>query len=244
MKRLALLSILTVSFTACGSSDGQAATASEGDTFCKLAQVAKDDNDALDDLDPTDPAKVKLELGAAIDSLTAVAAAAPKDIAGTVNSLLANEVKLEKLLEDNDFDFAKLAASDEGKKLLDDDSISKDGDDLDAYLGEKCGIATDASTPVEDSTPVDETVATGDTVGSDVSFDLGEGADAINKFLDFYEIGTGATLSDEDRQCIVDALVDKVSGDDLNEAINGTASEELSQTLGLAFIGCNVAVES
>jgi flagellar capping protein FliD len=248
MKRLALLSVLAVSFTACGSSDGQAATASEGDSFCKLAQVAKDDNDALDSIDPTDPASAKVQLSGAIDSLTAVAAAAPKDIADTVKKLLASEVKLEQLLKDNDFDFEKFAASDEGKKLLADDSITKTGEELDAYLSDKCAIATDTSsvdtTPVDDTVVSSETIATSDTVGSGVSIDLGEGADAINKFLDFYELGTGASLSDSDRQCIVDALVDKVSGQQLSEAIAGQASEELNQALGLAFIGCKVTVES
>jgi len=250
MKRLALMGLLGFAFTACGSSDGQAATASEGDNFCKLAQVAKDDNDALDDLVPTDPAKVKVQLSGAIDSLTVVEAAAPKDIKDTVKTLLTNEEKLESLLEDNDFDFEKFAASDEGKELLADDSISKTGEDLDAYLTDKCGIASDdtvateATVPTADTVATDDTVGSDDTAGSDITIDLGEGDDAINKFLDFYELGTSTTLSDEDRQCIVDALSGKVTGDDLNEAINGEASDDLSQTLGLAFIGCDVDVES
>ncbi len=248
MKRLALLSVsvLAITFTACGSSDGNAATASSGDEFCKLAQVAKDDNDALDDIDPTDAATIKVQLSGAIDSLTAMAAKAPADISDTVDKLLAAEENLEKLLADNDFDFAKLAASDEGKKLLDDDSISKTGDELDTYLSDKCGIATDNTTA--DTVATDDTIATDDTVtddtsGSDISIDLGEGEDAVNKFLDFFELGTGQTLTDEERSCIVDALKD-VSGDELNEAIGGNPSEDVQQALGLAFINCNVAIES
>jgi hypothetical protein len=253
MKRIALLSLVALGLAACGSSDGVAATATEGDAFCGLAQIAKDDNDSLDNIDITDPAKVKLELGGAIDSLSAAVAKAPTDIVDTMKTLLASEEKLEKLLEDNDFDFAKLAASDEGKKMLDDDAISKTGDDLDAYLSDKCGIASDETTPdttpAEDTVAVDDTIATDDTVAtddtaSDISIDLGEGEDAINKFLDFYELGTGATLSDEDRSCIVDALSGTVTGDDLNEAIAGQPSEEIQQALGLAFINCDVAVQS
>ena len=53
MKRLAVLCILALPLAACGSSDGVAATAKEGDAFCKLAQTAKDDNDALDTIDVT-----------------------------------------------------------------------------------------------------------------------------------------------------------------------------------------------
>jgi hypothetical protein len=48
--------------------------------------------------------------------------------------------------------------------------------------------------------------------------------------------------SDEQRSCIVDELADKVTGDDLNEAVAGTPSAELTQALGLAFIGCDVTV--
>ena len=249
MKRLALLCVLALSFTACGSSDGVAATASEGDQFCKLATAAKADNDALSNVDSADASAVKLQLGAAIDSLTSMAAKAPSDISDTVQTLLTKFEALEKILQDNDFDFAKVAASDEGKKLLADDGISKSGDDLDKYLSDKCGIATDDTVATDETVASDDTIATDDSVapddtaGSDISIDLGEGEDAINKFLDFYELGTGAKLTDEDRACIVDALKD-VSGDELNEAIAGNPSEAVQQALGLAFINCKVAVES
>lgn len=147
MKRFALLSVAALCFTACGGGDGVAATATKGDAFCKLAEVAKADNDALDSVDLTDSAKVKLELGAAIDSLSAAAAKAPKDIAETVKELLSKEEQLEKLLKDNDFDFVKMSGTDEGKKLLDDASKSKTGDEFKAYLNDKCGIETADSTP-------------------------------------------------------------------------------------------------
>ena len=238
MKRLVLLSVAALSFAACGGSDEVAATATEGDAFCKLAQAAKDDNDALDDVDLSDPAAVKLELGAAIDSLTAAAAKAPKDIADTVKSLLANEEKLEALLKDNDYDVVKMLATDEGKELSEDATIDQTGDELDEYLTDKCGIATDDT--AVDTTAVDDTIVP--VVSSPIGIDLGEGEEAINKFLDFYELGTSTTLTDDERSCIVSALVDEVTGDELNQAINGEASEELQQALGLAFIGCEVDV--
>ena len=225
MKRFALLSVVAISVTACGGgSAGQAATAQAGDSFCKLAQVAKADNDDLSNLDPTDPAKVKVQLSGAIDSLSTLSDKAPKDIQPTTKTLLAAEEQLETLLKANDFDFAKLATSDEGKKLIDDDLINKAGDDLDTYLLDKCGLTTD-------TTPA--------------SIDLGSGDDAINKFLDFYELGTGATLSDDDRNCIVSNLSGKISGDDLNAAISsGQPSDEVSLVLGQAFITCNVSPQS
>ena len=240
MKRIALLSLAVVSVAACGSTGGQAATAQSGDGFCKLAQVAKDDNDALSNLDPTDPAKVKVQLSGAIDSLSSLSAKAPKDIEATTKTLLAAEEKLESLLKANDFDFVKFASSDEGKKLIADDSINKAGDSLDTYLSDKCGIATSDSTVDTTSgepTPID--------TGPALSIDLGTGEDAINKFLDFYELGTGSTLSDADRSCIVSNLSGKISDADLNEAIStGQPNDTVSLAIGQAFITCNVTPQS
>ena len=75
--------MLVLGLTACGSSDGVAATAHQGDAFCKLAQSAKADHDALDNMDISNPDQVKLNFGAAVDSLQVVVAKAPKDIADT-----------------------------------------------------------------------------------------------------------------------------------------------------------------
>jgi hypothetical protein len=230
--RLGFVAVFVLGLSACGSSDGVAATATKGDAFCKLAQVAKDDNDAFEAVDASDSAKVKLELGAALDSLDAAVAKAPKDIADTAKTLLSKEEQLEKLLKANDYDFSKVLQTDEGKKLSEDKEAKQAGDDFKAYLNDKCDIASSDSTP-SDSTPSDST-----------PIDLGEGEDAINKFLDYYELGTGADLTDDERSCIVSQLVDKVTGDDLNQAMNSEPSPELQQALGLAFINCNVTVQS
>jgi hypothetical protein len=162
-----------------------------------------------------------------------------------VKSLLDNLERLEGVLADNDFDFTKMATTDEGKELIAEAEESTLGPEFDTYLSEKCGIATDDestddTTPTDDTVAVDETIIPDDTLAPS-GIDLGEGEEAINQFLDFYELGTGSTLTDEQRTCIVDALVDKVTGDDLNEAIAGTPSPELTQALGLAFIGCDAA---
>ena len=166
MKRLVLVSVAALSFAACGGGDELAATATEGDEFCRLAQIAKDDNDALDNVDFTDPAAVKLELGAAIDSLSAASAKAPKDIAETVKTLLTAEEKLEDVLADNDYDVVKMSASEEGKALSEDGTTEAAGDDLEAYLNDKCGIETD-------DTAVDDTLVP--DVSAPIGIDLGEG---------------------------------------------------------------------
>jgi hypothetical protein len=93
----------------------------------------------------------------------------------------------------------------------------------------------------DDTVASDDTVAPDDTTGSGDTIDLGEGEAAINKFLDFYELGTGTKLTSEQRSCIVDELSDKVQGTELNDAVNGKASPELEQALGLAFLDCKVA---
>jgi hypothetical protein len=246
MKSLVLLSVAALSLAACGSSDGgQAATATKGDSFCKLAQTAADDNDALDALDFTDADKVKINLSAALDSLTAAAAKAPKDVAADVKDLLTMEEAIETQLKKNNYDIAKTDATTDGKAAIEALSKSPIPDSFDKYLSDKCGIIrpTDDSTP--DSTPTDDTTATGDTIATDdtstdISIELGDGDDAINKFLDFFELGTGTKLTDDQRSCIVSALSGKVTGDDLNKAISGQASDALSLAVGQAFLSCNV----
>jgi hypothetical protein len=242
-KQLALTALLVLGLTACGSSDGVSATAKQGDAFCKLAQTAKEENDTLDATDFTDSAKVKLQLPAAIDSLSAAVDKAPKDIADTAKQLLTMEEVVEKLLKDNDFDMVKVATSDEGKKAIDAINKSTLPDEFDKYLSDKCGIETSDTTPSDTVSPGD-TVAPGDTAGSGDTIDLGEGEDAINKFLDFYELGTGTKLTPEQRSCFVAELSDKVQGTELNDAVNGTASPELEQAIGLALLDCKVAGQS
>ena len=145
-------------------------------------------------------------------------------------------------MEDNDFDIFKMSETDEGKALaakLED--VDRPDDDFDEYLTDKCGIETpEDDDETTDTIPVDITIP--DVTTGDPIVDLGEGEDAINQFLDFYELGTSTTLTDEERSCIVSSLVDEVTGDELNEAISGNPSPEVQQALGLAFINCEVDV--
>jgi hypothetical protein len=252
MRRQAIATVaVIVGLASCGSSGGVAATASKGDAFCKLAASAKQDNDALNAVDFSDPTKLKLDLSAAIDSLSAAVAKAPKDIVDTAQQLLTSEELVEKLLKQNNYDITKMSSSAEGKKALEDISKSTVPDDFDKYLSDKCGIASSNTTPSDstpssdsnpssDTTPVDTTATGGSTV--DTIVDLGEGADAINKFLDYYELGTNNKLTSDERTCIVKELDGKVTGSELNQAIAGNSSPALEQTLGLAFITCKVTV--
>ncbi len=254
-KQLVVTAAVIIGLASCGSSSGVAATATKGDAFCKLAASAKQDNDALNALDFSDTTKLKLDLSAAIDSLSAAVAKAPKDIATTAQQLLTAEELVEKLMKDNNYDVVKMSASAEGKKALQDISKSTVPDDFDKYLKDKCGIASSNTTP-SDTTPSDTTGSTspsgtspanttaagGSTV--DTIVDLGEGAAAINKFLDYYELGTGNKLTSDERSCIVTQLTGKVTGSELNQAIAGNSSTALEQVLGLAFINCHVTVTS
>ena len=141
----------------------------------------------------------------------------------------------------NGYDFTKLSTTDEGKALIDDTSASTLGDKFDAYLTDKCGIVRPSTdTTPDDTTPVDSS-ASGDT-SVDTIVDLGEGDAAINKLLDYLELG-GITLSSDQRSCLVSELSGKVTGAELNQAIAGNPSDELTQTLGLALIGCKVDVQ-
>jgi hypothetical protein len=137
-----------------------------------------------------------------------------------------------------------MSATDEGQALIDEAGKSTTGDDFKTYLSDKCGIESSDTTSPADSAPVDTSATVDTSASGDTIVDLGEGEDAINKFLDFYELGTSTKLTDEQRSCIVSELTDKITGADLNQAIAGQASEAVSQALGLAFIGCNVEVQT
>ena len=62
MKRFVLLSVVAlVSLNACGDDTKVAATATEGDEFCTLAQVAADDHEVLEDRS-TSPIRPQLKV--------------------------------------------------------------------------------------------------------------------------------------------------------------------------------------
>jgi hypothetical protein len=137
----------------------------------------------------------------------------------------------------------------EGKKLSEDKAAKQAGSDFKAYLKDKCGIVPSSDTTPSDTTgtttpsgttPSNTTASGGSTV--DTIVDLGSGAAAINKFLDYYELGTGAKLTSDERTCIVNQLDGKVTGSELNQAIAGNSSAALEQALGQAFINCHVTV--
>ena len=139
---IALL-LVPLSLVACGS-DSVPATATKGDAFCKAATTADASGDALKALasDAT-PADLEKALRDAIATATAAAKKAPKDIAATIKVLNAGARQIVAILEANDFDIAKAAATDEFVKLSDDPNLTAKGDELDTYLNDKCGIAPD-----------------------------------------------------------------------------------------------------
>jgi hypothetical protein len=233
MKRIAPILFIALSFTSCGSSDSVAATATKGDAFCKLAQVARDDNDALSAADFTDKAKLKLLLTSAIDSLSAMSAKAPKDVAATIKKELDEELSVEKLLKANDYDFVKMASTPEGKKLLESSSSTSSGE-IDTYLDEKCGIAP------PDTTPTDTTPADSVPTDSGQSINLPEGDEGLQQFIDLLSIGLPTPLTDVQKQCLFDGLSGKVTSDDLEGVADQTVSGEAQTTIGLALVSCGV----
>ena len=80
-----------------------------------------------------------------VQMANAAAKKAPKDIAATIKVLNAGARQIVAILEANDFDIAKAAATAEFVKLSDDPNLTAKGDELDTYLNDKCGIAPDSS---------------------------------------------------------------------------------------------------
>ena len=139
------LVLVALPLVACGSDKPVVlATATKGDAFCKLATETDAAGDALNELtsDAT-PADLEKALKAAIASAAKAEKKAPKDIIETVKALDEGQRKVLAILEKYDFDFAKAATDEEFVKLSADPKLTAQGDELDTYLNEKCGIAID-----------------------------------------------------------------------------------------------------
>ena len=227
MKRFALLSVVAISVTACGGGGGgQAATAQAGDSFCKLAQGAKDDNDALSNIDPTDPAKVKVQLSGAIDSLSTLSAKL-EDISRRRGRSCCRRTR--SLLKANSPDFTGWRHP----------TRARFGDVRSPSPARPRQITSATSAVSQPTIPVDTTP--GDTTPRTEPhrnlIDLGTGDDAINKF-DFTGSAPGRRW--RRRPCCIVSISAAGFRCDLNEAISSGpgARRQLGVGTGVHHLQC------
>ncbi len=117
----------------------RASTATRGDPFCAANEAAAALGAAAD-FDAASRDSIEAQVAAMGEAGRAVQALAPLDITTTVDLVIERQEMLLRLLSDNDFDRAAVAASDEGRALLDDETYQAAETDFTTYLEEKCGI--------------------------------------------------------------------------------------------------------
>ncbi len=240
-----IAAFIPLSLAACGGGDETPKTAKEGDAFCKAAQEASDASDEVD-FESGDADALKKAIDDSLSSGKAAADKAPADIADTVKTVNDGQEELAKVFEDNNYDITAVIADEKFIALTEDEEITDASDELDQYLDDKCGIASDSTdtTSPDDTTPTEETAATEETTAPDSSEGAGGSVGPIDAgtFIDAAAIDLGVELTDEQRQCFIDEVAD-VTPEQLGEAVGGTPSEEVQQAVGLAILKCEIPIE-
>jgi len=191
-----------VAAVACSSSSGSgAAAATTGPAtagqFCQLSAAAREVGAAID-VSATDKATVEAQVGAVIDATKAVAAAAPADYAAVATKTVAEQEQLLALWARYDYDFAKMQASEEGKAFFADPDFAALQNERDTYLQKHCDLA-----------PAQDTSANAGVI-------LSPGDEGIRQMFQILQIGGQLAVTDEQVDCLVDALSGQISDADLN----------------------------
>ena len=117
----------------------RASTATKGDPFCAANEVGEALG-ASADFGNASPESIEAQITAMGEAGRSVKALAPQDITATADLVVERQERLLELLADNDYDPAVIAASDEGRALLEDPVYSSAETTFRTYLQEKCGI--------------------------------------------------------------------------------------------------------
>lgn len=148
-RRFAVLALPLFALTvvACGdddktSSPSRAATATKGDAFCTAAEGVDELSDAMSAVMASgDPVAFEASFDALIASAKAAEQIAPTDIAPTIAFANGFYEDLQVGLEKYGWDINAMAADPEYAALLQSEEVETNGNELDTYLSDKCGIA-------------------------------------------------------------------------------------------------------
>jgi hypothetical protein len=223
------VALAPLTLAACGD-DGPAATATEGDAFCKAAEVADKAGKDLDKaIQSADTKAVEDGFEKLLKAAKAAEAVAPTDIADVVKENNELIVEFNELFEDSDWDLLAVFEDEEFSELVEDSD--KVDEDLEEYLDDKCGIEPDDTQPDESQPAETQPDDTGVTSG---------GLDA-ERFIELFAVGANVELTDEQKQCFIDET-SELTEEDFAEAMSSTASNEVLQAIGLAAITCDIPV--
>jgi hypothetical protein len=237
----ALAATLILAATACSSSSSgsrasgaetsatsttvaaKAATATPGDAFCGLEDVARQAGLAIS-TSQSDPTTLQAQVVAALDASKAAAAIAPADFTDIATKTIAQQEGVVALLKQYDYSFAKALASKEGSAFFSDPSLSEVKAQRDAYLQEHCNLATTANT-------------------SGGGITLSPGDEGIRELFQLLRLGGQVEISDQQIECAVTSLSGVLSEADLQAIGAGTTvSQAGSQAFVNAISTCGITI--
>ena len=209
------------SSTTASSTSGSSPVATAG-PFCTAWDQARQAGAAINTAE-TDQTVVKAEVAAALAATKAAAALAPADFMDIAAKSVAQEEAVVALLEKYNYSFATALASEDGNAFFSSAEYAKTKDARDAYLQKNCGL-----TPNQPAT-------------GQAGVILSPGDQGIRQLFQLLQIGGQLSITDEQIDCLVDALSGKISDADLQAiGANGSVSDAGTAAFVAALSTCGV----
>lgn len=203
-----------------------AATATPGDAFCDLEDVARNAGLAIKTSE-TDATVLKAQVTAALDASKAAAAIAPADYADIAAATIGEQEAVVVLLEKYHYNFVEALASDDGHKFFTDPALGEVKAQRDTYLQAHCNLA-----PTDDS-----------SAGAGLT--LSPGDEGIRQLFQLLGLGGQVDITDAQIDCAVAALSGQISDADLQAIGSGSkVSDAGTQAFVMAISSCGITIPS
>ncbi|MCU1400435.1 MAG: hypothetical protein JWN62_3544 [Acidimicrobiales bacterium] len=203
------------------STAGSSVVATAG-PFCTAWAEARRAGAAVDTAE-ADQTVLKAEVAAALAATKAATALAPADFADLAAKSVAQEEGVVALLEKYDYSFANAFASEDGNAFFSSADYTTVTDQRDAYLATNCGLSANQPTTGQPGVV------------------LSPGDEGIRQLFQLLQIGGQLNITDDQIDCLVDALSGKISDADL-QAIgeNGSVTDAGTAAFVEALSTCGV----
>lgn len=216
----------TIALAGCGGSESS-------DTYCEQATQTKTAFEAGGDELPTDPAELEAQFTTVASSISALADAAPDDLADELGLIVDAYDEMKSGLESVDWDFVAFLADPELVQLgerLESSEIEAAADAIDEYTEAECGFVLDTS---DDTAAPDDTTAPAESVVDDAS---GTTDDSIVVDETSIEAATGAFIQifglDESKaRCLAEKTV----------GLSEEETSDVSVVMGF-FVECDISM--
>ena len=216
--------VVAPSASTAASSTTIAATATPGDAFCGLEDVARQAGLAISTSE-SDPTKLQAEVIAALAASKAAAAIAPADFADIAATTIAQQEAVVALLEKYEYSFVKALASQDGNTFFSDPALGEVKAARDAYLQEHCNLAPS------------------DNSSSGAGITLSPGDEGIRQLFQLLRLGGQVEITDAQIDCAVSSLSGVISDADLQAIGAGnTVSDAASQAFVEAISTCGITI--